>query len=65
MINEVDKTELLPAQEWIATVNKLPFDGVLVLTKIDDEKGARNIQTLVRRGRLWFTGESGNAMYVY
>lgn len=35
---------------------------VPVLTKIDgDAYGERNVQTLERRGRMWFSGE----MYVY
>lgn len=52
-------------QPWTLCAERLPPDGVSVLTKIDDGKGVRNVQTLVRRGRLWFTGESGDAMYVY
>lgn len=39
-------------------------EGVEVMTKIDgDEWGARNIQSLVRRGRLWWTPDL--RMYVY
>ena len=34
-----------------------------VLTKIDDEKGARNEQPLKRRGRLWWFADG--EMYVY
>ncbi len=37
--------------------------GVLVLTKIDDEKGERNVAKLRRSGRLWFVPDGG--MYVY
>jgi hypothetical protein len=38
-------------------------EGVEVMTKIDDEYGCRNIQSLRRQGRLWWfpTG----SMYVY
>jgi hypothetical protein len=48
---------------WISLANSLPPEGELVDTKIDDAKGVRNEQTLLRRGSLWFTSESG--MYVY
>ena len=34
-----------------------------VMTKIDDEKGCRNEQTLRRQGRLWFYPDM--SMYVY
>jgi hypothetical protein len=50
---------------WIKCVDEDAPEGVLVETKIDDGKGERNTQPLVRRGRLWFTGIDGNAMYVY
>lgn len=50
---------------WISVDFQLPPEGVTVMTKIDDDKGECNIQTLVRRGGLWFTNESGDAMYVY
>jgi hypothetical protein len=36
---------------------------VLVKTKIDDDKGARNEQDLIKDGNLWWT--SDRAMYVY
>lgn len=52
--------------EWeIITNATLPPEGIMVETKIDDAKGVRNEQRLCRRGRLWFTGLDGNAMYVY
>lgn len=41
-------------------------EGRPVLTKIDDERGARNEATLVRRGNLWFTTKArGDEMYIY
>lgn len=49
--------------EWIETKKELPTEGIIVETKIDDEKGCRNKQKLVREGNLWFT-PNGN-MYVY
>lgn len=33
-------------------------------TKIDDEKGERNVAKLTRRGNLWFT-DPKDGMYVY
>jgi hypothetical protein len=42
---------------------KLAPDGEVVLTKIDDENGERNVQKLRRRGNLWFTPD--DKMYVY
>lgn len=38
-------------------------EGVVVYTKIDDAKGARNYQNLIRRGKLWFFPDE--SMYVY
>lgn len=37
-------------------------EGIPVLTKIDDYRGARNEQVMTKQGNLWFL-ESG--MYVY
>ena len=36
-------------------------EGRLVMTKIDDAQGCRNVQPLVRRGSLFFA----DSMYVY
>lgn len=38
-------------------------EGVEVRTKIHDENGERNDQTLVRRGRMWWV--PSGAMYVH
>ena len=38
-------------------------EGVLVLTKIDDGHGVRNVQKLYRQGRLWYVPDG--SMYVY
>ena len=38
-------------------------DGFTVETKIDDEKGVRNVQPLKRQGNLWFYPDG--SMYVY
>jgi hypothetical protein len=49
------------------TVEWLPArsapEGVVVMTKIDDERGCRNEQTLKRQGRLWWTPDG--SMYVH
>lgn len=41
----------------------LPPDGEVVMTKIDDDKGLRDEQKLMRHGRLWFFADG--SMYVY
>jgi hypothetical protein len=38
-------------------------EDVLVETKIDDEGGVRNVQSLRRSGRLWFFPDG--SMHVY
>lgn len=50
--------------EWTPTADRLPEDNRVVMTKIDDAKGGeRNLQTLKRRGNLWWTPDG--EMYVY
>ena len=49
--------------QWTKISTKLPPEGKLVNTKIDDEKGVRNIQKLIRKGRLYWTEDE--KMYVY
>ena len=48
---------------WISCESFLPKEGLLVETKIDDNKGCRNEQNLIRKGKLWFTSDM--KMYVY
>lgn len=43
-------------------IETAPSD-VVVETKIDNEKGCRNVQPLKRQGRLWFFPD--HSMYVY
>jgi len=38
-------------------------ENVVVMTKIDDEHGERNVQELMRRGRLWWVKDG--SFYVY
>lgn len=45
--------------EW-KSISSCP-EGVPVMTKIHDEKGERNVQTLIKRRGLFFAG----GMYVY
>ena len=47
------------------TPENLPPEDVMVETKIDDDKGERNVCLLCREGRLWYTGTGNNGMYVY
>lgn len=48
---------------WIRTDNALPPENVVVETKVDDERGLRNGQTLKRQGNLWWAPDG--SMYVY
>ena len=48
---------------WIRTTDSLPPDRTEVWTKLDDKLGVRNVQTLRRRGNLWFHPD--DSMYVY
>jgi hypothetical protein len=49
--------------EWVRCADALPEEGLIVETKIDDEQGVRNVQELLRQGRLWFFPDK--SMYVY
>jgi hypothetical protein len=50
---------------WRRITTDPPPEGVVVMTKIDDEYGSRNEQSLVllRKHGLWFTPD--RSMYVY
>lgn len=50
-------------ENWIRCSERLPDNGVVVETKIDDFGGVRNVQLLKRNGRLWFFPDG--RMYVY
>jgi len=50
-------------KDWKYCEQALPTEGVVVNTKIDDQKGCRNEQLLYRQGRLWFV--PNGSMYVY
>ena len=49
--------------KWFDAQIMPPTNGVVVDTKIDDEKGIRNEQPLKRNGNLWWTPDG--EMYVY
>jgi hypothetical protein len=49
--------------DWISTKEGLPNEGIVVMTKIDDENGIRNTQALKRVSGLWFFPD--DSMYVY
>ena len=48
---------------WIELSSSVPPNGLVVDTKIDNEKGCRNEQPLKRSGNLWFFPDG--EMYVY
>ncbi|MBE9054025.1 hypothetical protein IQ243_27230 [Nostocales cyanobacterium LEGE 11386] len=48
---------------WNETTKTLPEEGVVVLTKIEDQHGCRNEQLLKRKSNLWFF--PNGLMYVY
>jgi hypothetical protein len=50
--------------KWVALTEFQPPDGLLVETKIDDDKGIRNQCNLVRKGSLFFVNEN-LSMYIY
>jgi hypothetical protein len=47
---------------WNRVTDSLPPEGIEVATKIEDRKGCRNVQPLMRLGNLWWCSPS---MYVY
>lgn len=49
--------------KWISVLDLLPEERVVVRTKIDDENGVRNEQTLKRIKRLWWFPDG--SMYIY
>lgn len=51
------------AGDWVGIVTAPPPEGVELQTCIWDTDGMRNIQPLVRKGRLWFFPDM--SMYVY
>lgn len=48
---------------WYKVLDKLPPNGVVVETKIDDENGCRNKGQLYRNHNLWFLPDG--SMYIY
>lgn len=48
---------------WIPCLRRLPPDGLEVETKIDDDKGCRNVTTLKYHRNLWWFPDM--SMYVY
>jgi hypothetical protein len=53
--------EDLEMTEWMP-IDTAP-EGRVVMTKIDDAGGERNVQALKRSGRLWFVPDG--SIYVY
>jgi hypothetical protein len=50
-------------ETWIKCEYIPPVNGEVVMTKIDDENGVRNIQRLKKVGNLWWHPDG--SMYVY
>lgn len=50
-------------EQWNKVSDKTPPDGVELETKIHDDNGLRNEQTLVFHGGLWWFPDK--SMYVY
>jgi hypothetical protein len=50
-------------EDWKRVQTIVPSNGVVVETKIDDERGERNVAKLKRQNRLWFMPDG--SMYVY
>jgi hypothetical protein len=48
---------------WVSVTTAMPPLDTLVVTKIDDADGVRNVQDLRFDGRLWFHSDA--SMYVY
>lgn len=58
----MSESSAFAGKDWKQTEELAP-DGQVVETKIHDEHGCRNVQTLKRQGRLWFYPDG--SMYVY
>lgn len=48
---------------WKHVKLEQPPEGVVVMTRIKDERGERNVQPLKKSGNLWFMPDG--SMYVY
>lgn len=48
---------------WTRVKDAPPKDGVVVMTKIDDERGPRNEQAMKRSGNLWFVPDGSTYVY--
>ncbi len=48
---------------WIRAIDERPPEGILVETKIDDDRGVRNETTLIWSRNLWWFPDM--SMYVY
>jgi hypothetical protein len=57
------RSGMAPENDWIDATVRVPPEGEVVETKIDDDKGVRNETRLVRLGRLWYLED--RSMYIY
>ncbi len=49
--------------DWKKCADRLPPIDLVIMTKIDDGNGIRDVQELKFNGRLWFIPDG--SMYVY
>jgi hypothetical protein len=58
---------LTPEQlaDWTSCAVEMPPENVMVMTKIVDDRGVRNEQTLCWHSYLWWTDCGPTAIYVY
>lgn len=49
--------------DWIKVKDKLPENGILVETKVDDRDDLRNVLNLMRLNHLWFIPDG--SVFVY
>ena len=63
------RDELLAAHKWEPIADQAGYlapNAEEIWTKIDDDRGERNVQKLTRYGNLWWTNPDRNkGMYVY
>ena len=48
---------------WTKVADRLPPENKVVETKVEDSRGCRNVQPLMRKGELWFSPDG--SIYVY
>lgn len=54
---------MVKSDSYVRCADESPPEGVLVMTKIDDEEGLRNQQPLIRRRNLFFVPDGKTYVY--